>query len=68
MQRGVSEVRKYGLVPDLLMVRDPNPISDKLKSKIAGFAHLEEHQVSRQKCTVEKLSQFFSLDYRLSRC
>ncbi|KAI6186678.1 CTP synthase [Aphelenchoides besseyi] len=45
MQRGVDEVRRFGLVPDLLMARCKQKLSKEVREKIAEFAHLEKDQI-----------------------
>ncbi|KAI6228905.1 CTP synthase [Aphelenchoides fujianensis] len=45
MQRGVDEVRRFGLVPDLLMARCKQRLSKEVREKIAEFAHLEKDQI-----------------------
>lgn len=45
MQHGISVIRKYGLTPDLLVVRSKNGLDQTMKGKIAEFSQLELEQV-----------------------
>ncbi|KAI6225289.1 CTP synthase [Aphelenchoides fujianensis] len=45
IQRGVDAIRRFGLAPDLLLVRCERPLGDEMREKLAGFAQLEREHV-----------------------
>lgn len=45
MQNGIRNVRASGLIPDLIMVRSEQELTDHIREKIAGFSQVERQQV-----------------------
>jgi CTP synthase len=44
-QNGLRNLRETGLIADLLMCRSKRPLTEALRSKIAGFSQLEPNEI-----------------------